>query len=78
MIEIEERINLGYIYINKDGNPFTKKYKVCGSKCKHIKENQDYQNNSNEVQDVMLKRILCHKSTIDRDALVGIRENDEL
>jgi hypothetical protein len=26
----------------------------------------------------MLKRILCHKSTIDGDALVGICENDEL
>jgi hypothetical protein len=32
-----------------------KKYKACWTKCKYTKENQDHQNNSNEVEDVMLK-----------------------
>jgi len=34
------------------------------------KKNQDLQNNSNEVEDVILNGTLCHKSASDGDALV--------
>jgi hypothetical protein len=42
-------------YINKDGNPSTKSTKHIDANVNTWKENQDHQNNSNEVEDVMLK-----------------------
>jgi hypothetical protein len=42
------------ININKDGNPFTSTRHV-EANVNTQKENQDHQNNSNEVEDVMLK-----------------------
>jgi hypothetical protein len=47
-----------YIYINKDENPFTKSTRHVEAKVNTRKGNQDNQNNSNEVEDVMLKRHL--------------------
>jgi hypothetical protein len=44
-----------YIYINKDGNPFTKSTRHVEANVNTQKENQDHQNSSNEVEDVMLK-----------------------
>jgi hypothetical protein len=44
-----------YIYINKDGNPSTKNTKHVEENVNTRKENQDHQNSSNEVEDVMLK-----------------------
>ncbi len=47
--------NLVYIYINKDGNPSIKSTRHVKANVNTQKENQDNQNNSNEVEDVMLK-----------------------
>jgi hypothetical protein len=44
-----------YIYINKYGSPFTKSTRHVNANVNTRKENQDYQNNSNEFEDVMLK-----------------------
>jgi hypothetical protein len=44
-----------YIYINKDGNPSTKSTRHVDANVNTRKENHDHQNNSNEVEDVMLK-----------------------
>jgi hypothetical protein len=44
-----------YMYICKDGNPSTKSTRHVEANVKHTKENQDHQNSSNEVEDVMLK-----------------------
>jgi len=44
-----------YIYIYKDGNPSTKSTRHVEANINTQKENQDHQNNSNEVKDVMLK-----------------------
>jgi hypothetical protein len=44
-----------YIYINKDGNPSTKSTRHINANVNTRKENQDHQNSSNEVEDVMLK-----------------------
>jgi hypothetical protein len=54
-----------YIYINKDGNPSTKSTRHVEANVNTWKENQDHQNNSNEVEDAMLKGILYHKSASD-------------
>jgi len=44
------------LYIYKQGmKSVHKKYKACLSKCKYMKENQDNQSSSSEVEDVMLK-----------------------
>jgi hypothetical protein len=68
-----------YIYINKDGNPSTKNTKHVEENVNTRKENQDHQNSSNEVEDVMLKGILCHKLASDEGALVGMcGRNEEL
>ncbi len=47
--------NFTYIYINKDGNPSTQNTKHVDANVNTWKENQDHQNSSNEVEDVMLK-----------------------
>jgi hypothetical protein len=44
-----------YIYKNKDGNPSTKSTRHVDANANTQKENQDHQNSSNEVEDVMLK-----------------------
>lgn len=44
-----------YIYINKDGNAFTKCTRHVDANVNIGKENQDHQNSSNEVENVMLK-----------------------
>jgi hypothetical protein len=44
-----------HIYINKDGNPSTKSTRHVEANVNTQKENQDHQNSSNEVEDVMLK-----------------------
>jgi len=44
-----------YIYINKDGNPSTKNTMHVETNVNTRKENQDNQNSSNEMEDVMLK-----------------------
>jgi hypothetical protein len=44
-----------YLYINKDGNPSTKSKRHVDVNVNKLKENQDHQNNSNEVEDIMLK-----------------------
>jgi hypothetical protein len=45
-----------YIYINKDGNPSTKSTRHVETNINTQKGNQDNQNNdSNEVEDIMLK-----------------------
>jgi hypothetical protein len=45
-----------YIYINKDGNPFTKSTRHDEANVNTRKENQDHQNNNNEVKDQNAKR----------------------
>jgi hypothetical protein len=47
--------NLVYIYINKDGNPSTKSTRHVKANVNTQKENQNNQNSSNEVEDLMLK-----------------------
>jgi hypothetical protein len=47
-----------YIYINKDENPSTKSTRHVEANVNTLKENQDHQNSSNEVEDIMLKRHL--------------------
>jgi hypothetical protein len=44
-----------YIYINKDGNPSTKSTRHVEANVNTQKENQNNQNSSNEVEDLMLK-----------------------
>jgi hypothetical protein len=44
-----------YIYINKDGNPFTESTRHLNANVNTSEENQDCQNNNNEVQNIMLK-----------------------
>ncbi len=44
-----------YIYINKKGNPSTESTRHLKTNVNTGKGNQDNQNNSNEVEDVMLK-----------------------
>jgi hypothetical protein len=44
-----------YIYINKDRIPSTKSTRNVDAKVNTQKENQGHQNNSNEMEDVMLK-----------------------
>jgi hypothetical protein len=41
-------------YINKDGNPYTKNTRHVDANVSTRKRNQDHQNNSNEMEDVML------------------------
>jgi hypothetical protein len=43
------------IYINEDGNPSTKSTRHVNANVNTRKENQDHQNSSNEVEDIMLK-----------------------
>jgi hypothetical protein len=43
------------VCINKDGNPSTKCTKHVDANANTRKENQNHQNNTNEVEDVMLK-----------------------
>jgi hypothetical protein len=43
------------IYIYKDGNPSTKSTRHVDAKVNTQKENQGHQNNSNEMEDIMLK-----------------------
>ncbi len=45
-----------YIYINKGGNLFTKNTRHVDANVNKWKEDQNHQNNSNEMEDVMLKR----------------------
>jgi len=42
-----------------------------------MKKNQDHQNNSNEVEGIMLKDILCHKSASGGGALTRMCGKDE-
>jgi hypothetical protein len=51
--------------------------KACRSKCKHMKRNQDNENNSNEVENIMLKGHLCHTSINDGGALANVCGRDE-
>jgi hypothetical protein len=44
-----------YIYIKKDGNRSTKSTRHVEANVNTHKENQDHQNSSNELEDVMLK-----------------------
>jgi hypothetical protein len=44
-----------YMYIDKDGNPSTKSTRHVKANVNTCKENKDHQNNSNEVEDIMLK-----------------------
>ncbi len=53
------------MYINKDENASTKSIRHVGANVNTLKENQDHQNSNNEVEEVMLKGILCHKSARD-------------
>jgi hypothetical protein len=60
MPDIYKVIHIGkyvilHIYINKDGNPTTKGTRHVEANVNTQKENQDHQNSSNEVEDVMLK-----------------------
>ncbi len=41
--------------INKDGNPSTKSTRHVDANVSTQKENQEHQNNSNQVEDLMLK-----------------------
>jgi hypothetical protein len=43
------------VCVNKDGNPFTKSTRHANANVNTQKENQDHQNSSNEVEDIMLK-----------------------
>jgi len=43
------------IYINKDGNPFTKSTRHVDANVNTPKKNQNHQNGNNEVKDIMLK-----------------------
>ncbi len=43
-----------YIYIYKDGNPSRKNTRHVDANVDTRKENQDHQNNSNEMEDIML------------------------
>jgi hypothetical protein len=45
-----------YIYMNKDGNPFTISARHLEANVNTREENQNNQNNSNEIKDLMLKR----------------------
>jgi hypothetical protein len=49
------RENLVYIYINKDGNPSTKSTRHVETNVNTQEENQNNQNSSNEVEDLMLE-----------------------
>jgi hypothetical protein len=44
-----------YIYINKDGNPSTKSTKHVDANVDTLKENQNNQNSSNDLENLMLK-----------------------
>jgi hypothetical protein len=44
-----------YIYINKDENPSTKSTRHVDTNVNTQKENQNHQNNSNEMENIMLK-----------------------
>jgi hypothetical protein len=44
-----------YIYINKDENPSTKSTRHVDANVNTQKENQNHQNNSNEMENIMLK-----------------------
>ncbi len=43
------------MYIHKDGNPSTKSTGHVNANVNIQKENQDHRNDSNEVEDIMLK-----------------------
>jgi hypothetical protein len=43
-----------YIYIDKDGNPLRKNTNHVNANVNTRKENQDHQNNSNEMENIML------------------------
>jgi hypothetical protein len=49
-------IKIPYIYINKDGNPSIKNTNHVEANVNTQKENQNHQNNSNEVENIMLKK----------------------
>jgi hypothetical protein len=57
MLEVmyNDEVENMYIYINKNRSLFTKSTRHVNANVNTLKENQDYQNNSNEVKDVMLK-----------------------
>ncbi len=61
-----------YIYIDKDGNPSKKSTRHVDANVNTQKENQNHENNNNEVENVMYKCILCHKSINDKGALIGM------
>ncbi len=44
------------IYINKDGNPSTKSTKHVDANVNTWKENQNHQNSTNEMKNIMLKK----------------------
>ncbi len=67
-----------YIYINKDGNPFTKSTRQVNANVNTRKKNLDHQNISNEVEDVMLKRHPMPQSANDGGALTGMCGRDEV
>jgi hypothetical protein len=51
------------VYIYKQGcKSIHNKYKAYRSKCKHTKENQNDQNSSNEVADLMLKGLADNRT----------------
>ncbi len=57
MLEVmyNDEVENMYIYINKYGSPFTKSTRHVNANVNTRKENQNYQNNCNEVEDIMLK-----------------------
>jgi hypothetical protein len=60
-----------------DENPSIKSTKHVKINVNTRKENQGHQNSSNEMEDEMLKGILCNKSASDGGALVGMCGRDE-
>ncbi len=67
-----------YVYINKDENPSTKNTRHVDVNVNTQKKNQNHQNNSNEMKNVMFQKgILCHKLASDGSALVDMCEKDE-
>jgi hypothetical protein len=52
---VKSKRNLVYICINKDGNPSIRNTRHVEANVNIRKENQNNLNNSNEMEDVMLK-----------------------
>jgi hypothetical protein len=55
LLHMYDVIKQNLIYKNKDGNPSTKSTRHVEANVNTRKENQGNQNNSNEMEDIMLK-----------------------